>query len=73
MDDSQRMFATAEERDLHDQIWLMTRGLDSVRFLLAALRDADDTERYRISKELETHNNALHMKILGLCAEIQEP
>ena len=73
MDDSQRMFATAEERDLHDKIWLMTRGLEAVRFLLAALRDADDTERYRISKELELRNNELHMKILGLCVEIQEP
>ena len=73
MDDSQRVFSTAQERDLADKIWLMTRELETVRFLLAALRDAGDTERHRISKELETRNNELHSKILGLCVDIQEP
>ena len=73
MDDSQRVCATAEERHLADQIWLMTRELETVRFWLAALRDADDTERYRISKELETQSNALHSRILALCVDIQEP
>ena len=51
----------------------MTQELETVQRLLAALRDAGDTERYRISKELETRNNQLYSKILGLCVDIQEP
>ena len=73
MDDSQRVFATAEERDLADKIWLMTQELETVRRLLATLQDAGDTERYRLSRELETRNNELHSKILRLCVDIQEP
>ena len=73
MDDSQRVFATAEERDLADKIWLMTQELETVRRLLATLQDAGDTERYQISRELETRGGELWSKILQLCVEIQDP